>query len=402
MILMLAVLLLPLALLLWKPVWYRAVDNQQGAATNLQLYRERSTELESSDLPEDEKAALQLELDREFLAQAEERAEIRTRDGRAYVLLTAVLIITLMSSVALYQLWGSAPELQATALLDKGEKVELTQGEREQLMSLLGHAAARNPKNLEWGYLNARLLSATGDYPAAIQAFQNILDVLPADATDDRAATMTLLAEARFYGSDQKADEPTYQLLKDALALQPNSRQALGLAGILAFELKHPQEAINHWKVLWQSLPDGPEAQMLAQGIQRAVSALQANGEKVDLSWMQRASLKLHVSISDEARQKVPADAPVFILARAVAGPPMPLAVKRVTVADLPLDVTLDDSMAMAPGMNISGFNEVVLVARVSLTGKPVASSGDWQIESAPVSNRETERQSLEISQLVP
>ena len=402
MILMLAVLLAPLALLLWKPVWYRALDNQQATVTNLQLYRERSDELEQSDLPADERAALQLELDREFLALADERQEIRTRDGRAFGLLAAVLMVVLLGSVALYQLWGSAPELQATALLDKGEKVELTQAEREQLMSLLAHASARNPKNLEWGYLNARLLSAIGDYPAAIKAFEGILEVLPADATADRAATLTLLAESRFYGSDQKADEPTYELLKEALTLQPNSRQALGLAGILAFELKRPQDALGHWKVLWQSLPDGPESQMLAQGIQRAASAMQANGEEVDLSWMQRASIKVRVTISPEALAAVPKDAPVFILARAVAGPPMPLAAKRVTVADLPMDVTLDDSMAMAAGMNISNFGEVVLVARVSLSGKPTASSGDWQIESAPVNSRDTELQALEISHKVP
>jgi cytochrome c-type biogenesis protein CcmH len=401
MIWMLAVLLVPLALLLWKPVWYRPQSGQQ-VAENLQLYRERTAEVVASDLPEDEKASLQLELDREFLASADNRSESATMGGRPELIMGVLLLVIVIASGALYLRWGSAVELQATALLNKGEQVELTVPERQTLLSLLGESSERNPKNLEWGYLNARLLSASGDYPRAIAAFERILAELPADAGADRAATLALLAEARFFAADQKADEETYGLLKQALALNPDSRQALGLAGILAFELKHPDEAIDHWRKLWLGLPDGPESQMLAQGIQRAADAMRASGQEIDLGWMQRAAIRVRVDISAEARAAVPQDATVFVLARAVAGPPMPLAVKRLTVADLPQDVVLNDAMAMAPGMNLSSFADVVLVARVSLSGQPVAKSGDWQFESAPVSNHEPEKQALVIDSRVP
>ena len=93
------------------------------------------------------------------------------------------------------------------------------------------------------------------------------------------------------------------------------------------------------------------------------------------------------VSLSKKLATQAAPDDLVFIFARAVEGPPMPLAVKRVRVRDLPLEFALDDSMAMAPGMNLSAHPRVVVGARISKSGQPTAQPGDLQGFSAPVAN---------------
>jgi cytochrome c-type biogenesis protein CcmH len=91
------------------------------------------------------------------------------------------------------------------------------------------------------------------------------------------------------------------------------------------------------------------------------------------------AAITGNVSLSPALAGKVRPTDIVFILARAAQGPKMPLAVLRKQVKDLPLKFTLDDSMAMQPQLKLSGFPQVVVVARVSKSGTPMAQSGDLQ-----------------------
>jgi cytochrome c-type biogenesis protein CcmH len=77
----------------------------------------------------------------------------------------------------------------------------------------------------------------------------------------------------------------------------------------------------------------------------------------------------------------------VFVFARAVDGPPMPLAVLRARAADLPLAFALNDSMAMASGMTVSAHPRVVVTARVAKSGGAKPAPGDLQGASGPVAN---------------
>src|SRR5439155_17770994 len=92
---------------------------------------------------------------------------------------------------------------------------------------------------------------------------------------------------------------------------------------------------------------------------------------RVDLG----AALASRVALSDT----------VFIFARAVDGPRMPLAVMRIPAKELPRNFSLDDSMSMAPGAKLSSAASVVIEARISKSGNAIAQSGDLFGRSAPV-----------------
>jgi len=180
-------------------------------------------------------------------------------------------------------------------------------------------------------------------------------------------------------------------LLAKALTLDPENNTALALAGTAAMERGDYVAAITHWQKLISLLPpDYPDIQMIQGGLQQArdylamqkggrekLAMLSAGNEKTAAN--KAATISGKVALSPEMAGKVAPNDVVFILARATEGPKMPLAVIRKQVKDLPVEFTLDDSMAMQPQLKLSGFDKVMVVARVSKSGSPVAQSGDLE-----------------------
>ncbi len=114
------------------------------------------------------------------------------------------------------------------------------------------------------------------------------------------------------------------------------------------------------------------------------------------------SSIVVSVDLTPLVKAAVDASHAVFVYAKATQGPPMPLAVSRHTVSDLPLNITLDDSMAMIPTMTLSSFPQVTVGARISPSGNPIAQPGDWFVEVSDVTLNNTEKLSLTIDQQVP
>ena len=63
----------------------------------------------------------------------------------------------------------------------------------------------------------------------------------------------------------------------------------------------------------------------------------------------------------------------------------MPLAVQKLQAADLPAEILLDDSSAMMPGLSLSAFQQVQVVARLSATGSAAPSPEDQEARSPPL-----------------
>lgn len=114
-----------------------------------------------------------------------------------------------------------------------------------------------------------------------------------------------------------------------------------------------------------------------------------------------QAGLRGTVSLAPQLIAKASPDDTVFVFARAAEGPPLPLAVARTRVRDLPFSFRLDDTMAMTPTMKLSAFSRVVVGARVSKSGSATPQPGDLQGASTPVANDAGEV-SVVIDRVVP
>ena len=84
------------------------------------------------------------------------------------------------------------------------------------------------------------------------------------------------------------------------------------------------------------------------------------------------------VEVAPELQSKVRPESVVYLIARdGESGPP--LAAARMNMAAFPMRFRLDDSMAMNPANTLSNHKQVVLLARISVSGNPMAQSGDLE-----------------------
>lgn len=120
------------------------------------------------------------------------------------------------------------------------------------------------------------------------------------------------------------------KVLARALELEPQNLKALALAGTAAFNRHDYGTAQKHWQKMLRLVPaDSEEARSIQASVHQA----------------------------------------------------------KAMAAQRPFAFALDDSVAMAPAMTLSGQPRVIVGARVSKSGDPAPKPGDLQGASAPVAN---------------
>jgi cytochrome c-type biogenesis protein CcmH len=85
------------------------------------------------------------------------------------------------------------------------------------------------------------------------------------------------------------------------------------------------------------------------------------------------------ISLASALSAKATAGETLFIVAKSVDAPGIPVAVFRGSVGSWPLQFTLDDSQSMTPGRNLSSAGRVTVEARISHKGQPLPAAGDLQ-----------------------
>ncbi|MGE8151664.1 c-type cytochrome biogenesis protein CcmI [Pseudomonas vancouverensis] len=368
----------------------RAQREEDRTALNVALYQERVAELQTQQeegvLDAAQMDAGRAEAARELLADTEGAEAPRvSRLGKPLPLLAAILVPVL--GLGLYMHYGASDKVELTR-----EFAHAPQS-MEEMTKRLERAVAAQPDSAEGVYFLGRTYMAQ-DRPAdAAKMFQRTVEL-----GGRQPELLGQWAQALYFANDKKWSEQIQALTDEALKADPNEVTSLGLLGIAAFEGERYQQAIDYWnRLLTQLPPEDRSREALQGGIARATEKLLASGGKVAEAPAVKASalLKVSVDLAADLKAKVQPGDSVFIFARALSGPPAPLAVKRMTVADLPVTVELGDADAMMPQLKLSNFPEVQLVARISRAGKPTA--GEWIGRSQPLASSTTAPQSLTI-----
>ena len=248
-----------------------------------------------------------------------------------------------------------------------------------QIEAMVARLAARlrdNPDDVNGWKLLGRSYGVMGRYAEAADAYAKAAVRAPRDAP-----LLVDLADMLAMARGQSLQGEPEKLALRALELEPGNLKALALVGSAAFERRDYAAAAAHWeRMLAQVAPDSEDARSIQRNVDEAKSLAKDKPAAA-------AGVRGTVSLSPKLKEKAAPDDVVFVFARAVDGPPMPLAVARIRVRDLPYRFHLDDSMAMTPAMKLSAFPKVVVAARVSKSGTATAQPGDLQGASAAVEN---------------
>ncbi|HEX7801847.1 MAG TPA: cytochrome C biogenesis protein [Pseudoxanthomonas sp.] len=241
-----------------------------------------------------------------------------------------------------------------------------------------------NPNQPEGWQLLGKTLASQGKSAESSEAFAQAVKLLPDDPN-----LLVEAAQARLYAStDRKLDSQAIAWVKHALTQQPGHQRAIWLLGISQRQNGQPAEAAKTWEPLLSQV-DPATAATLRQQIDaaRAEAGLSPLPPAAPVAAKTTGANALAVKVALDpdfaSRVRLRGDATVFVIARIPGGPPMPVAVEKHTLQDLPLSLTLDDGDSPMPTQKLSALKEVELIARLSASGDPMRQEGD--LESKPV-----------------
>lgn len=388
-------------------------DEVERSALNVEITKERIAELET-EFKQDTISKAEYEQTRDELEQAllydveqdsNESKKINDEKVNRLTRLSIIFIVPLFA-VGLYAYLGQ-PDLieggKKQTATPAGHSSSKTAATMEQMVDKLAAKLKENPDNAEGWFMLARSYMSMNRYPEAVKALEKTNELVP-----NNPVIMLRYADALTMFNGGRISGKPFELIKRAVALKPNDQTGLWLIGMGYEEQGDYKKAISYWNLLLPLLKDNNSIDKVNNLIRAAKGkagiSLGSGSQAIKnpVTTKTGTSLSVRVSIDKSLLKKVKPKDTVFIFARAVDGPPMPLAVVRKQVKDLPLQVSLDDSMAMVPSMKLSNFNKVQVLARISKSGSANVQSGDLHSEISIAKAGQKQKIILNITHIVP
>ncbi|ASJ75086.1 c-type cytochrome biogenesis protein CcmI [Granulosicoccus antarcticus] len=341
-----------------------------------------------------------------------------TRKGHMAVAIIVAIFVPVAAGALYLQLGNPTAILQAD---NPPQSVAAATDQAPALADLLPQLEARlaaAPDDVNGWRLLGRSYLSVNEFSRARGAFERALALEENDVT-----TLAQLAESIAMTKDGDLSGESLTYLERANLIDPDHEHTLWLLAIARQQTGDHEGALQAFDRLAAMSQDNAEAittidQMRARSLEAMAGATSAvPSESTESAVSEQSdtdqtsaepvadtvtSVQVSVSLSDAAKAQVSDDNAVFIYARASEGPPMPLAVSRLSVRDLPATITLDDSMAMIPNMTLSAYPSVTIGARVSPSGNPLSQPGDWFSEQNNVLVDETDSLNLIIDTQTP
>ena len=371
------------AIALTRPWWsraFRAGITRERA--NVVAYRTRVAEIDqeiaAGNLDTEASQSLKLELQQRLLQDAEQQPDAIAHRSSPRAAIVIAILLPLFAGVW-YYVSGS---WRAQEALAQGAAPDPQAAQIEAMVQRLAQRLQQNPDDAEGWAMLGRSYFVLKRYPESAQAYDRANQLKQSSDPDllvAEGAAIALAADGDLSGKPR-------ELFDIALKLNPDHMRALWFAGQAAAQGGDATVAKEHWqRLLKQELPEDLRATVEQQLQQLGVESAAAPGP----------TLHVKVDLAPALAAKRKPDQVLYVFAKAAQGPPMPLAVQKLKPTSWPIEITLDDSMAMAPALKLSQFDRWVITARLGAEGSPMAQSGDLQ--GQVVVSRGTSPQNVDV-----
>ena len=268
----------------------------------------------------------------------------------------------------------------------------------DEMVIALAQRLQQNPNDLSGWKMLGRSYLQMRDYQAATTAFERAVEI----EGGQNGQTLADLGEAILLGDGGTPTGRAGELFENALAVSPNNQKALFYGGMAAVERGDKELGAERLETLLASSPPQNIQEILRQQIAELrgeaplPDATPASAEPTG-----NAVVTVRVTLGESAISGVQADSTVFIIVRDPAQPSPPIAAVRRRADELPAYVAIGDSDAMVPGRVPSAYAQLEIVARVSMSGQPIAQSGDW-FGQQTISTADSNEIAISINEQVP
>lgn len=360
-----------------------------AAEDQLRRLAELDNEIEAGEFAAEDAVAARAALERAIVDAIPNTGTTAAASRRG--VLVVIVLIAFGAALPLYDELGDS-KLARFAL--ENPEVDLSKPDNavELLLDQVRERTREVPEDRQAWTILARSELQLGRYEAALTAAERAHALAP----DDADGTL-LLIDALAMRDGGSMGERARELLAQVRKSHPKHPTALVLDGIIAQQDGDAAIAAQRWQQALALLPpDAPFRQEL-EGMLAGVAGLAPSAAPPAMA----GSVDVLVRVAPELADRIPPDGALFVVARAADGSAPPLAVSRHATDEVPLEVRLDDGMAMVPGRALGNFEAAYVLARLSASGQARSAPGDLQGRSDVFDPRTAPRIELVIDKVV-
>ena len=365
---MLLMLVLAFAWIMWfvyRPLSSNHLDLQQS---NVDLGKQRLLELEQdlnqglisqdefTQAKEEVSTTLALELE-----QSEMQTQAANHQAPSMTTNALVLVALLVISVSTY--WYLAPGFTPQLASSQSAKAPLSLSESAQQIE---QHLQDNPQDAGAYQMLGLTYFELGEMEKSLKAYASAYQL-----ESDNVQLLVEYASAVVSSNDNQFNSKSAQLIKRALELDPNSPDALYLAGVFATSIQDLDLAKNLWtkalSVLEQNSPDYQILQSMLLELESVNTPILGS------------AITIGIEISPALAQARANDF-VMVYVKAAQGRPMPIAIQKFKLSELGGGVVLTDQDLVMQDKSLTDYEQLVPVVRISSSGSAILQAGDIQV----------------------